>query len=152
MASDVTQRTGANGAAVTGFSKFSTEYIAPPTRRSMAAQVTAMLGMLAGMWVAISPWFLTLQAGPEHSAATTDLVTGLAVAALGLFSICGVRGFLGLETGSVLLGIWLIISPFILDAKFPITASMYWSNIWSGGLIAVFALAALGGLRRASAH
>jgi hypothetical protein len=35
------------------------------------------------------------------------------------------------------------ISPFILDAKFPITAPMYWSNVWAGGVIIVLAVGAL---------
>jgi hypothetical protein len=51
--------------------------------------------------------------------------------------------------GSGLLGIWLIISPFILSAKFSIQAPMYWSNIWAGALITLLALAALAGLRPA---
>jgi len=150
MATNTPQRTAANGVAAPGFSTFSAEYATPPTLRSGAAQISAMLAMLAGVWVAISPWFLTLQTGLGHNAAVTDLVTGLAVASLGLFAISGVRGFLGLQAGSVLLGIWLIISPFVLAAKFPVTASMDWSNIWSGGIIAVLGLAALGGLRRPS--
>jgi hypothetical protein len=33
--------------------------------------------------------------------------------------------------------------PTFLDAKVSITASMYWSNIWSGAIIIVAALAAL---------
>lgn len=152
MTSHMTQRTAANGAVTTVPGVFSTEYMTPPTRRSLATQTTAMLGMLTGLWVAISPWFLTLQIGPGRNAMAANLIVGLAVAAVGLFAICGARGFMGLETGSVLLGIWLIISPFILTAKFPITAAMYWSNVWSGALIAVLALASLAGLRRASAH
>jgi hypothetical protein len=152
MTSQMTQRTAANGAAATAPAAFSTEYVTPPTGRSIYAQVTAVLAMLAGLWVAISPWFVMLQAGGGRNATASDLIVGLAVAALGLFAISGVRGFLGLEVGKVLLGIWLIISPFILDAKYAIQAPMYWSNIWSGGVIAVLALASLAGLRRARAR
>jgi hypothetical protein len=121
----------------------------PLTRRSLSAQVTAMLAVVAGLWVAISPWFLALQAPVARNSTANDLVIGLAVAAVGLFAIAGARGFMGLEMGSLLLGIWLIISPFILATKFTIDTPMYWSNIWSGGLIAVLALASLAGLRRA---
>jgi SPW repeat len=145
------QPNAANGAAATAPAAFSAEYVTPPTGRSMSAQVTAALAMLAGLWVAISPWFVMLQAGGGRNAATSDLIAGLAVAALGLFAISGVRGFLGLEAGQVLLGIWLIISPFILNAKFSIQAPMYWSNIWAGALITLLALAALAGLRPALA-
>jgi SPW repeat len=106
------------------------------------------LAMLAGLWVAISPWFVMLQAGGGRNATASNLIVGLAVAALGLFAISGVRGFLGLEVGKVLLGIWMIISPFILAVTYPIQAPMYWSNIWSGAVIAVLALASLASMRR----
>jgi SPW repeat len=51
-----------------------------------------------------------------------------------------------LQAAILLAGLWLIISPFILDAKVSITASMYWSNVWSGAIVIVIvaALAALG--------
>src|SRR5438046_10442962 len=93
----------------------------PATRRSISAQVTAMLAMVAGLWVAISPWFLVLQGPAGRNAIVNDLIVGLAVAALGLFAIAGARGFMGLEMGSLLLGIWLIISPFILSRNSPST-------------------------------
>jgi hypothetical protein len=145
----MTRQAAVNGAAATAPAAFSAEYVAPPTRRNLSAQVTAMLGMLTGLWVAISPWFLTLQAGGGRNATANDLITGLAVTAFGLLAIAGMRGFPGLEVGSGLLGIWLIISPFILNAKFSIQAPMYWSNIWAGALIVVLALGALAGLRPA---
>jgi hypothetical protein len=50
----------------------------------------------------------------------------------------------------VLLGVWVIIFPFILDAKFSIAAPMYWSNIVSGGYLVVLALAGLAIVRRAA--
>ena len=150
MTSDMAQRTAANGAATVP-AAMSAEYLAPPTRRSISAQVTAMLAIVTGLWVAISPWFLSLQSPMTQNSTVNNLVIGLAVAALGVFAIAGARGFLGLEMGSLLLGVWLIISPFILAAKFTINPPMYWSNIWSGGLVVVLALASLAGLRRARA-
>jgi SPW repeat len=148
MSSHVTQRAGADGTGVTAPAAPSAGYLAPPAGRSLPAQATVALGLLAGVWVAISPWFLVLQAPQAGNATANDLITGLAVAALAVFAISGVRGFLGLEVASLLLGIWLIISPFILAAKFSIQAPMYWSNIWAGALVAVLALASLAGLRR----
>ena len=91
--------------------------------------------------MAISPWFLSLQAYGGNATAS-DLVVGLAVVALAIFGVIG-RGLPSLQAASALAGVWLIISPFILDAKFPITAAMYWSNVWAGGVIAVLALGAL---------
>jgi hypothetical protein len=108
----------------------------------MAAQTCVIAGMLAALWVAISPWFLTFQAHGGNATAN-DLIVGLAVlVALGLAAYAG-RGRTNLLTAGALAGVWLIISPFILDAKFPITASMYWSNVWSGAIIFVLVLGAL---------
>jgi SPW repeat len=145
MAANVTQRTVPNGTADTVAGLQSREYVAPVTARSMSAQVAAMLAALAGVWVAISPWFLSL--GPRERA--SDLVVGLVVAALGLFGMAGGRGFLGMQAGSALLGVWLIISPFILAATFAVRAPMYWSNGFAGAAVILFALAALASMRRA---
>jgi hypothetical protein len=114
------------------------------------AQLVAIAGMLTGLWVAISPWFLTLQTTPGGNAAVNNLIIGLAVAGLYLLTITGTRSPASLETATVLGGVWLIISPFILDAKFPITASMYWSNVWSGAIVILTALALIGRPRAAS--
>src|SRR6266566_4207988 len=78
-----------------------------------------------------SPWFLVLQHGGNNAAAS-NLIVGVAIVALGLFAVSGSRGFLGLEVGSLIAGVWLIISPFILNAHYTITPSMFWSNIFAG--------------------
>jgi hypothetical protein len=125
-----------------------TEYLLPATRRGIAAQAMAALGVLTGLWIALSPSFLTLQHGGGN-AAVANLIAGLAVAAVGAASLIGPRGYAGLQFASVLLGVWVIIFPFILDAKFSIAAPMYWSNILSGGYLVVLALAGLATVRRA---
>ena len=112
-----------------------------PTARGMSAQVSAVLGLLAGVWVALSPWFITLQQSGTN-ADTVNLISGLAVAGIGAFALASPRGFAGLQVGSALLGVWLIIAGPILSQKHPITDSMYWSNGWAGGVL--FALAAIG--------
>lgn len=145
MATDVNHRIIDERAAVSDL--YIREYATPPTARSAVAQVAAVLSVIAGVWVAISPWFLTL--GPRGTG--NDLIVGLVVAALGAFGLAGVRGFLGLLTGNALLGIWLIISPFILAAKFAVSAPMYWSNGFGGLAVLLFALAGLASLRRRAA-
>lgn len=108
----------------------------------MAAKICVMAGMLTALWVAISPWFLTMQARGGNATAD-DLIVGLAVLiALAVVAYTG-RGRLDLLAAIALAGVWLIISPFILDAKFAITASMYWSNVWSGAVIFVLVLGAI---------
>ena len=126
-----------------------TEYLLPTTRRGFAAQAMAALSVLTGLWIALSPSFLTLQQGGGN-AAGTNLIAGLAVAVVAAASLVGPRGYAGLQFASALLGVWVIISPFILDAKFSIATPMYWSNILSGGYLVVLALAGLATVRRAA--
>ena len=123
------------------------EYLLPAGWRGISAQAAAALGMLAGLWVAISPWFITLQYRGAN-ATVTDLIAGLAAAAVGAAALASPRGFPGLQFGGLLLGAWLIISPVVLDEKFPIAHPMYWSNSWSGGVLMVLALASLAILPR----
>jgi SPW repeat-containing protein len=122
------------------------EYVLPAWR-GIGAQTAAALGLLTGLWVAFSPYFITLQ---HHgtNAATSDLIAGLAVAAIGAVALASPRGFPGLEFGNLLLGSWLIIAPFVLAEKFSIATSMYWSNIWAGSVLMALALAGLATLRR----
>ena len=101
---------------------------------------------MAGLWIALSPSFITLQHGGGN-AAVANLIAGLAVAAVGAAALAGLPGFAGLQFASALLGVWAIISPFILDAKFSIATPMYWSNIFSGGYLVVLALAGLATVR-----
>jgi hypothetical protein len=119
------------------------EYAAPASPRGIGAQAAGALGLLTGVWVALSPWFITLQDGGSNATAV-DLISGLAVAAVGAFALASPRAFSGLQLGSLLLGIWLIIAPPILDHKHPIAHAMYWSNSFSGGVLIALAAAGLG--------
>ena len=109
-----------------------TEYLLPATRRGLAAQAMAALGVLTGLWIALSPSFLTLQHGGGNATAV-DLISGLAVAAVGAFALASPRGFSGLQLGSLMLGIWLIISPPILDHKHADAAGP--EAAWSFGMV-----------------
>lgn len=117
-------------------------YSLPTTWGGIGAQAAAALGMLAGLWVAISPWCITLQYAGGNATAV-NLISGLGVAAVGAFALAGPRGFAGLQAGSALLGVWLIIAGPILNHKHPIADSMYWSNSWAGGVLIALAAASL---------
>ena len=152
MSSHMTEPVTSNGVSTRQvMTVISDDYLAPTSSRSMLAQVTGTVGILTGLWVAISPWFLVLQHG-GNNAAVTNLIVGLAVVALGLFAVSGSRGFSGLEVGTLIAGFWLILSPYILDEKFAVATPMYWSNFIAGALIAVVGLAALGETRRLTAR
>jgi len=118
------------------------EYALPTTVRAMGAQAAVVLGLLTGLWVALSPLFLTLQYTGTN-ATTVDLISGLAVAGVAAFALVSPRGFAGLQLGSAALGVWLIIAGPILNQKHPIADPMYWSNSWAGGVLIALAAIAL---------
>jgi hypothetical protein len=120
----------------------SVDYVLPATAGGVGAQVSAVLGLLTGVWVAVSPWFLTLQQGGTN-ANTVNLISGLAVAGVGAFALANPRAFASLQLGSALLGVWLIIAGPILSAKYNVADPMFWSNSVAGGLLIVLAAAGL---------
>jgi hypothetical protein len=125
------------------------EYLLPDGGRGIAAQTTAALSLLTGLWVALSPVFLTLQHGGANANAA-DVIVGLAAAGIGAFALASPRGFPGLQFAGLVLGAWVIISPFILAVKFAIATPMYWSNASSGAVLVLLTLAGLATLRRAT--
>jgi hypothetical protein len=130
---------GASAEAVPAGTVGPTEYGLPATLSGIGAQLVAVLGLATGVWVALSPWFLTLQYTGSN-ATIVNLISGLAVAGVGAFALASPRGFAGLQGASALLGVWLIIAGPILNQKHPIADSMYWSNSWAGGLLIALAV------------
>lgn len=143
---------GNNAASDPATAGYAPEHPVTAMPRMTAVQVAAALVTVTGLWVAISSWFLTLQTPMAGNARADDLIIGLTAAATGMLAASWLRGLTSLPAVSVLAGIWLIVSPFILDAKFSITASMYWSNIWAGAVIIVASLALLGASQARTAH
>jgi len=115
----------------------------------LVAQAAASLGILTGLWVALSPFFLVLQHG-GNNATIADLIAGLAVAGFGAVALASQRGFGGLQAGALALGVWVIISSFILDAKFAIATPMFWSNTFAGAVLIILAATGLASERRAT--
>jgi hypothetical protein len=142
---------GGESLQVTSAGPTAAEYLLPGSGRGIAGQAFAALGLLTGLWVAISPLFITLQHGGTN-ANVADAIAGLTAVALGVFALASPRGFPGLQFGNLLLGVWLIGSSFILAVKFIIATPMYWSNTFSGGVLAALALAGLACVRPATAH
>jgi hypothetical protein len=118
------------------------EYALPATMGGIGAQAAAALGLLTGVWVALSPLFVTLQYAGSN-AAKVDLISGLVVAGLGAFALASPRGFTGLQFGNLLLGVWLVIAGPVLSQKFAIADPMFWSNSFAGGVLIALAAVAL---------
>src|ERR1700722_7644003 len=135
MSPPLTRRAEADGASGQA------EYALSATGSVLGAQMSAVLAVLTGIWVALSPWFLTLQQGGTN-ANVVNLISGLAVAGVGAFALANPRGFASLQLGSALLGVWLIVAGPILSQKYTIADPMFWSNSLAGGVL--IALAAVG--------
>jgi len=154
MSTPLMRRPDSDGApvqAVPALAEGPAEYRLPASLSDLGAQVFGVLGMLTGVWVALSPWFMTLQT-TGNNATIVNLVSGVAVAGVGAAALAGPRGFAGLQVGAALLGVWLIIAGPILSYRHPIADAMFWSNSWAGGVLIAVALAGLGAvaLRRPS--
>ena len=145
MSTPMIRRTESDGAslqAVPGGMSGPAEYGLPATVTGLGAELSAVLVLLTGVWVALSPWFLTLQS-TGNNATIVNLISGIAVAGAGAFALASPRGFAGLQVGAALLGVWLIIAGPILSYRHPIADAMFWSNSWAGGVLIAVALAGL---------
>jgi hypothetical protein len=106
------------------------------TRRSDdASRPASALNVLAGIWLIISPWVLGFT--DLRVPLWDTLLVGIAVLVLAAIRL-GTSGTTGLSWVNLLLGIWLIISPFVLGFT---AASAAMSNaIVLGILVGIFSL------------
>ena len=106
------------------------------TRRSDdASRPASALNVLAGIWLIISPWVLGFT--DLRVPLWDTLLVGIAVLVLAAIRL-GTSGTTGLSWVNLLLGICLIISPFVLSFT---TATAAMSNaIVLGILVGIFSL------------
>lgn len=76
------------------------------------------------------------------------MIAGLVTAALGVFARVSRRGFPGIQFGTLVLGVWVPISSFVLNMKYSMATPMFWSNSWSGSVLVLAGLATLCGAGR----
>jgi hypothetical protein len=115
---------------------------------SMAAQVTFGMTLLTAVYAALSPWIV----GFDGTSRLTfnNFIIGAVVA----FQACGLASALdrthGLAWTLPVLGVWFIVSPWVLRTGSP-SAEMIWSNVIAGALLMVLGLnAAYLGMRARS--
>jgi hypothetical protein len=116
--------------------------------RRMQAKVASGLDLLAGLWLIISPfvlgyWDLGQVTRTIPSQATNnDLIVGFTIAAIAAIRLANAYRFgeyelptMWLSWLSALLGLWLIVSPFVLGYT-GLTAA-FWNNIILGIIVTV---------------
>ncbi len=99
---------------------------------STSAHVTFGLALLTGLYVAASPWIVGFSA--TASLATSDLIVGIAMAFLAYGFATTLDRAHGMTWTLPVLGVWVIVSPWILPGVAP-TAGMIWSNVVAGALL-----------------
>ncbi|MBC6462826.1 SPW repeat protein [Actinomadura sp. HBU206391] len=103
-----------------------------------AAQAADGLTMLSGLYLAISPWVVGFHSLSRLS--VSNLVTGLALAALGLGLASAYGRMHGLSWMAPLIGVWTIIAPWIMHSA---TRASIWSNVVTGIVILLAGLGAM---------
>src|SRR5262245_41491557 len=102
-----------------------------------AAQALAGLTMLAGLFVALSPWIVGFSG--QTTLAVNNLVVGLVVAALGAGFASTFRSTHGLSWVVKMLGIWTIIVPFVA-AGTTATLRVVLANVIGGAVVLLLGL------------
>jgi hypothetical protein len=101
-----------------------------------ATQTTAgasWLTILLGIWVIISPFVVQFSQLP--AAMWNNVIVGIVIAVLAIIRT-SVPWQTGWSWANVILGIWMIISPFVLGVM---TTAILWNNIILGIVIAIVA-------------
>ena len=129
---------------------------APPTRGYSAPAASAVMAsalvFIAGIWLIIAPFSLDYRnTGGDFNGYWNDVVIGVALAAVALVRIVSPVATAPLSVINVLLGMWLIIAPFILGYNDGSDAAAATVNDIVVGLIVVV-LAAVSLLSGRSAH
>ena len=96
------------------------------------------LTLLAGLYLAVSPWILTFGA-PAGDLNPVNLVSGLAVAVLALGYAAAYGRTHGLSWVTPIIGVWAIVAPWIVLTNPSNTVIL--SNVIAGAVIVVLGLA-----------
>lgn len=107
---------------------------------SMALQFGTGVTILAGLFVALSPWIVGF--GAQTALSVNNLVVGLAVAVLALGLASTFRATHGQTWIVPLLGVWTIIAPWVM-AGTTATLRVILSNVIGGAVVLVLGLAVL---------
>lgn len=110
------------------------------------ASVVDGLIILCGLYTAISPWVVHIQA--TNSIMTiNNLVLGFGLAAVGLGMALRPMQLLRLGWAVSAIGVWLIISPWVASVDHSATYPLIYNNAFVGGAAVVLGLAAMGLLK-----
>jgi hypothetical protein len=78
-----------------------------------AARTASILNIIAGLWLIIAPFWMGFYTTP--GALWNNLIVGIVVTILALIRATNPAGNVGLSWINLLLGLWLIVSPFFVE-------------------------------------
>ncbi|GIH22749.1 hypothetical protein Aph01nite_10590 [Acrocarpospora phusangensis] len=105
-----------------------------------AGKAVAGLIFLAGLYLAISPFVVGFSG--FTSLTGNNLIVGIAVAMLALGFASAYGRTHGLAWVAPLIGIWTIISPWVISGDVATTATI-WNNVVTGAVILLLGLGAM---------
>jgi len=107
---------------------------------SMGAYAAFGMTLLAGLYVAASPWIVGFEL--VRRLTWSDVFAGIAVAVLAYGLATALDRVHGLSWTVPVLGGWIIISPWVLSGFTPVTPGMAWSQVVGGAIVTCLGLAA----------
>jgi hypothetical protein len=104
-------------------------------------RASALDGMivLAGMYTAISPWVVHFRLA-NFDLAVNNLIIGLTMAAFGLGLALQPARLYRLGWMGVPIGVWLIISPWVVTRGHTATSGIIWNNVVIGAVAVLLGL------------
>ena len=108
---------------------------------SVPAQATFGLALLAAVYAAISPWIVGFSATATRIT-VNDLIAGVAAALLAVGFSSALDRTHGLTWTLPVIGVWLIISPWVIAPSVAPTDGVIASNVVAGALVTLFGLMA----------
>ena len=104
------------------------------TYRKEQIMTASGLDILAGIWLLISPFVLRFS---SHYAVTNDVILGIAIAILAAIRFSGAFTQSWVSWVNVLLGVWVLISPWVLRFSTFHTATV--NNVVMGIIVIILA-------------
>ncbi len=101
-----------------------------------SASLASGLNIIAGLWLIISPFVLS--AGNLPGLRTNNIIVGIIVVILSAVRVGSPLTSGGLSWVNVILGIWMIISPWVVG--FSMVPGLIWHNVILGIIVGLLAL------------
>jgi hypothetical protein len=96
-------------------------------------QVASGLNVLVAIWLFVSPWAL----GYGDDAGWNSTITAVVIAAIALIRVFGAYGAAWLSWLNLVLGVWLVVSPWVLNYD---NNGATWNSVIVGIVVGLLAI------------